>query len=87
MRTVGKERLRIHEEGSRVRKLATQLVENSEAVGIDVAPVEQLASMQPSGARQRLPTVARAEYDDGARHLKEGEEVGLVLGDEDSLAG
>jgi hypothetical protein len=41
--------------------------------------------MQPSGARQRLPTVARAKCDDGARHFREGEEVGLVLGDEESL--
>src|SRR5690606_41900927 len=87
VQAVGKERLAVHEEGSRAGKVAAQLVEDGESVGVDVTPVVQLASMQPRGARQRLPTVARAEDRDGVRRWREGEEVGLVFGDEDALDG
>ena len=81
VRAVGKQRLSVHEERRRVRKVAAQLVEDGEAMGVNVAPVVHTAFMQPSSARQRLPTVAGAKNDDGSRHLREGEEVGLVLGD------
>jgi len=84
---VGEERLPVHEEGHRAGKAAPQLVEDGEAVGVDVAPVVPLASMQPPGARECFRTVARTEDDDGSRHGREGEEVGLVLGDEDALDG
>jgi multidrug resistance protein len=87
VQAVGKERRTVHEEGRRAGEATTQLVEDGESVGVDVAPVVQLASMQPLGARQRFPTVACAEDDDGVRRWREGEEVGFVLGDEDTLDG
>ncbi len=56
-------------------------------MGVDVAPVVQLAALQPRGAGQRLPAVAGAKDDEGAWQRREGEEVGLVFGDENALNG
>ena len=85
--TVGEQRLSVHEEGRRAREVGAQLVEDGEAVGVEVAPIEQLASVQPIGARQCVPAVAGAEDHDGSGHRRKGQEVGLVLGDEDASDG
>ncbi len=87
VRAMGQQRFAVHEERDNVRKEAAQLVKDGEAVGVDIAPIVQATLMQPGGACQCLPTVAGAEDNDGPRHPWEGEEVGLVFGDEDKLDG
>ena len=46
--TVGEQRLSVHEEGRRAREVGAQLVEDGEAVGVDVAPVVDCALRQPA---------------------------------------
>jgi hypothetical protein len=67
VRAMDKQRLPVHEDERRVREVATQPVEDREAVGVDVAPGVHSASMQPRGSRR----------------LRAGEDVDLVLSDED----
>ena len=74
----------VHQKGFDVGEAGAQLGEDGEAVGVDVAPVVDGAVLQPLGAGERLPAVAGAEDHDGLVDAGEGEEVGLVLGDEDA---
>lgn len=39
VRAMGKQRFTAHDEGRRAREVGTQLVEDGESVGVDVAPV------------------------------------------------
>src|SRR5690554_413441 len=63
-------------------KAPAQLVEDGEAMGVDVAPVIQLAELQPVASLQLLEAVPGTEQDHRASGRGEGEEVDLVFGDE-----
>jgi hypothetical protein len=51
---VGEQGVAVHQEGLRLREVRTQLVEDGEAVGVDVAPIVRRALLQP-------PSVTRAK--------------------------
>ena len=65
--------------------MATQLVQDAEAMGIDVTPVIHRAVLQPMAARQCIPAVTGTKDNDGITNVRERQKVGLVLGDEYAL--
>lgn len=82
---VGEEGFSVHEEGCSVGEVFAELVEDSEAVGVDVAPVAEFAGLEPVDAGEVPEAVACAEDDHRSRDRGEGEEVDFVFGDEDGF--
>lgn len=66
-------------------EVGSSLVQDGEAVGVDVTPVVNRAFFQPPGLGQRLPAIAGAEDHDSARRARKGQEIGFVLGNEHAL--
>ena len=65
-----------------MRETCSQLIKNSKAVGIDVAPIVNSASVQPLALRQLFESVPRAEDDNAVLQIWKSEKVDLVFGNE-----
>ena len=65
-------------------KAGAQLVEDGETVGIDIAPVIDLALPQPACLRQYVETIAGTEDQQAVCNRRKGEKIDLVFGDEDA---
>ena len=57
------------------------MIENGEAVGVDITPVKHLTTIKPDGSRQHLETVSGAENNQAVRHRWEGQIIDLIFGD------
>lgn len=82
---VGEEGCSIHEEGGGVGEVFAELVEDGEAMRVDVAPVVEFAGLEPVDAGEVPEAVACAEDDHRFGDGREGEEVDFVFGDEDGF--
>jgi hypothetical protein len=65
VRLVGQQHRAIHQHGAGVGVPAAQLVEDGEAVGVDISPVGQVLVGEPGQLVQSRQGVATAEDDDG----------------------
>jgi len=81
---MSEERRPIHEQRPGAGEQRAQPVEDSKAVRIDVAPVGDGAAVEPPCRREAVDAIAAAEDRKAARHLGQGKERHLVLGDEDA---
>src|SRR5205085_11196436 len=79
---VGQQRRAIHQYGAGMGVAATQPVEDGEAVGVDVPPINQAFAGEPGQPVQSWYGVAAAEDDDGSFGWREREVGDLVLDDE-----
>ena len=83
---VVKKGLAVHQHRADARQCAAEPIEDREPVGVDVAPVVDVAIPDPPGLGEQLRgLVAGAEDDQGTPDLREGQVVDLVLGDEHRL--
>ena len=69
-------------DAAHLRELAAQPVKDDEAVGVEIAPVDDIAIAQPGQAPEAQHVEAGTEEGDGARNTGECEEGDLVLDDE-----
>lgn len=58
----------VHQKTLHFRKAGAQLIKDGEAVSIDVAPVVQLALLEPAVSIQHIETIAGAEQHQTAVH-------------------
>ena len=63
-RFVGHQRCPVHQQRFDLAEAVAQLIENGEAVGVDIAPIADAALGEPLGLRQRVPSVTGAEHGD-----------------------
>ena len=76
------QRVAIHQQGIRGRQPGTQLIEDREAMRVDIAPIEDASLMQPGNPSEHIPAIPGAEHDDGSPARRKRKKVDLVLGDE-----
>ena len=79
LRTVSEQRRPIHEQGLRFREVRAKAVENGKAVGIDIAPVDEMSSTKPRGDCQPLDRIAATENHHAVVGHREGEARDFVL--------
>jgi hypothetical protein len=76
---VGQQRCAVHQHRAGVSEPAPQPVEDHEAVGVDVAPVDQVQIGEPGERFEHVHRVTPAEDDDGVARQREGQVGDLVL--------
>ncbi len=63
-------------------EMTAELIKDCEAVGVDIAPVVDAATLEPFGPAQHLESVSGAEDDQALLPLRKGQKVDLILGNE-----
>ena len=71
----------VHEKGLNVGEMGAQLVKDGKAMGVDVAPVKNVALKQPLGLGQYVKAVTRTKNDQAVGHRRKGQEVDFVFSD------
>jgi hypothetical protein len=84
---MGHQRGPVHQQRFDMTEAVSQLVENGEAVSVDISPVADAALGESPGFCQRIPSVTGAKYDDGTSRRRKRQEVRLILGDENPTDG